>query len=160
LPAHGASNSAISLDLQQAALTLICAARDVTVFAFDFAGTGNDPLQRCLRYIFAGLKHSAFAPGTHTGLGKARLDWACRRCDFDGVLTRGSALLSPSPVARVLTRRPGEDDSNRLANPFQSSGDIDSVVRQVAVVALFETKPKHARCPSKEMTAFGHRAGL
>jgi alkylation response protein AidB-like acyl-CoA dehydrogenase len=77
IAAHGAPSSAISLDLQQAALTLTRAARDMTVFAFDFAGTNvvmrSDPLQRCLRDIFAGLKHASFTPGIHTRIGKARL---------------------------------------------------------------------------------------
>jgi indole-3-acetate monooxygenase len=77
IAAHGAPSPAISLDLQQAALTLTRAARDLTVFAFDFAGTNvvmrGDPLQRCLRDIFAGLKHVAFTPGIHTRVGKARL---------------------------------------------------------------------------------------
>jgi indole-3-acetate monooxygenase len=77
IAAHGALSPAVSLDLQQAALTLTRAARDMTVFAFDFAGTNvvmrSDPLQRCLRDIFAGLKHVAFTPGIHTRIGKARL---------------------------------------------------------------------------------------
>jgi indole-3-acetate monooxygenase len=77
IAAHGAPNAAISLDLQQAALTLTRAARDMTVFAFDLAGTNvvmrSDPLQRCPRDIFAGLKHVAFTPGIHTRSGKARL---------------------------------------------------------------------------------------
>jgi hypothetical protein len=49
----------------------------MTVFAFDFAGTDvvmrSDPLQRCLRDIFAGLKHAAFTPGIHTRIGRGRL---------------------------------------------------------------------------------------
>jgi alkylation response protein AidB-like acyl-CoA dehydrogenase len=77
IAAHGAPSSAISLDLQQAALTLTRAARDMTVFAFDFAGTNvvmrSDPLQRCLRDIFVGLKHATFTPAIHTRIGKARL---------------------------------------------------------------------------------------
>ena len=68
------------MDLQQAALTLTRAARDMTVFAFDFAGTNvvmkSDPLQRCLRDIFAGLKHAAFTPGIYARIGKARLGLA------------------------------------------------------------------------------------
>ncbi len=77
IAAHGAPSPAISSDLQQAALTLTRAARDMTVFAFDFAGTNvvmkSEPLQRCLRDIFAGLKHAAFTPGIHVRIGKARL---------------------------------------------------------------------------------------
>jgi alkylation response protein AidB-like acyl-CoA dehydrogenase len=77
IAAHGAPSPAISLDLQQAALTLTRAARDLTVFAFDFVGTNvvmrSDPLQRCLRDIFAGLKHAAFTPGIHARIGKVRL---------------------------------------------------------------------------------------
>jgi indole-3-acetate monooxygenase len=77
IAAHGAPSPAISSDLQQAALTLTRAARDMTVFAFDFVGTNvvmkSEPLQRCLRDIFAGLKHAAFTPGIHARIGKARL---------------------------------------------------------------------------------------
>jgi alkylation response protein AidB-like acyl-CoA dehydrogenase len=77
IAAHGAPSPAISLDLQQGALILTRAARDLTVFTFDFAGTNavmrSDPLQRCLRDIFAGLKHVAFTPGIHARIGKARL---------------------------------------------------------------------------------------
>ena len=77
IAAHGAPSAAISLDLRQAALTLTRAARDMTVFAFDFAGTNvvmrSDPLQRRLRDIFAGLKHAIFTPSFHTRIGKARL---------------------------------------------------------------------------------------
>jgi hypothetical protein len=67
IAAHGAPSPEVSLDLQQAALTLTRDARDVMVFAFDFAGTKvvmrGDPLQRCVRDIFAGLKHVASTPG-------------------------------------------------------------------------------------------------
>jgi indole-3-acetate monooxygenase len=77
IAAHGAPSAAISLDLRQAALTLTRAARDMTVFAFDSVGTNvvmrSDPLQRCLRDIFAGLKHAIFTPAFHAGIGKARL---------------------------------------------------------------------------------------
>ena len=50
-----------SFDMMQALQTLARAARDMTVFAFDNAGTTvvytTNPLQRCLRDIFTGMKH-------------------------------------------------------------------------------------------------------
>ena len=36
----------------------------------------SEPLQRCLRDIFAGLKHAIFSPAFHAGIGKARLGLA------------------------------------------------------------------------------------
>jgi indole-3-acetate monooxygenase len=66
-----------ALDLQQAALTLARAARDAAVFAFDNAGTNvilaGNPLQRCLRDIFAGLKHASLTPTILGRIGKVRL---------------------------------------------------------------------------------------
>ncbi len=80
LAAHGGADPAIALDLQQAAFTLTRAARDMTVFAFDSAGTKvvmrSDPIQRCLRDIFAGLKHATFTPNLLARIGKARLGQA------------------------------------------------------------------------------------
>ncbi len=77
IAAHGGADPAIALDLQQAAFTLTRAARDMTIFAFDFAGTKvvmrSDPIQRCLRDIFAGLKHATFTPSILARIGKARL---------------------------------------------------------------------------------------
>ena len=75
--AHGAPDLKIALDSSQAAQILTRAARDMTVFAFDNSGTGvvlaSDPLQRCLRDIFTGLKHPSFTPAILTRIGKARL---------------------------------------------------------------------------------------
>ena len=74
---HGAPHPKIALDAMQAAQTLTRAARDLTVFAYDHAGTGvvlsGNPLQRCLRDIFTGLKHASFTPAILTRIGKARL---------------------------------------------------------------------------------------
>ena len=77
IAAHGAPNPLVALDAVQAAQTLTRAARDMTVFAYDHSGTGvilsSDPLQRCLRDIFTGLKHASFTPALLTRVGKARL---------------------------------------------------------------------------------------
>jgi indole-3-acetate monooxygenase len=66
-----------ALDLMQAALTFSRAARDTAVFAFDHAGTtailAGNPLQRCLRDIFAGLKHASLTPALLGRIGKVRL---------------------------------------------------------------------------------------
>jgi len=66
-----------ALDMQQAAQTLTRAARDMTVFAFDNAGTtvvfATNPLQRCLRDIFTGLKHGIMTPAILGRIGKVRL---------------------------------------------------------------------------------------
>jgi alkylation response protein AidB-like acyl-CoA dehydrogenase len=66
-----------ALDMQQAAQTLARAAREMTVFAFDNAGTtvvfATNPLQRCLRDIFTGLKHAIMAPAILGRIGKVRL---------------------------------------------------------------------------------------
>jgi alkylation response protein AidB-like acyl-CoA dehydrogenase len=65
------------LDAQQAFQTLARAARDMTVFAFDNAGTtvvyATNPLQRCLRDIFTGLKHGILTPAILGRIGKVRL---------------------------------------------------------------------------------------
>jgi hypothetical protein len=65
------------LDAQQAFQTLARAARDMTVFAFDNAGTtvvlATNPLQRCLRDIFTGLKHAILTPAILGRIGKVRL---------------------------------------------------------------------------------------
>jgi hypothetical protein len=72
-----APDPASALDAQQAALTLARAARDMTVFAFDNAGTtvvlATNPLQRCLRDIFTGLKHAVMTPAILGRIGKVRL---------------------------------------------------------------------------------------
>jgi alkylation response protein AidB-like acyl-CoA dehydrogenase len=66
-----------ALDMHQAAQTLTRAARDMTVFAFDHAGTtvvmATNPLQRCLRDIFTGLKHAILTPAILGRVGKVRL---------------------------------------------------------------------------------------
>jgi len=66
-----------ALDMQQAGQTLARAARDMTVFAFDNAGTtvifATNPLQRCLRDIFTGLKHAIVTPAILGRIGKVRL---------------------------------------------------------------------------------------
>jgi indole-3-acetate monooxygenase len=65
------------LELSQACLTLAKAARDMVVFAFDHAGTSavysRQPLQRCLRDIFTGLKHVAFTPAFMSLVGRQQL---------------------------------------------------------------------------------------
>jgi len=72
-----APDPASALDAQQAAQTLARAARDMTVFAFDNAGTtvvlATHPLQRCLRDIFTGLKHAILTPAILGRIGKVRL---------------------------------------------------------------------------------------
>jgi hypothetical protein len=72
-----ALDPASALDAQQAAQTLARAARDMTVFAFDNAGTtvvlATNPLQRCLRDIFIGLKHAILTPAILGRIGKVRL---------------------------------------------------------------------------------------
>src|SRR6516162_1758679 len=66
-----------TLDMMQAFHTLTRAARDMTVFAFDQAGTtvvhATNPLQRCLRDIFTGLKHGVVTPAILGRIGKVRL---------------------------------------------------------------------------------------
>lgn len=63
--------------MQQAGQTLAQAAREVTVFAFDNAGTtvvlASHPLQRCLRDIFTGLKHAIMTPAILGRIGNVRL---------------------------------------------------------------------------------------
>ncbi|MFI4976729.1 MAG: acyl-CoA dehydrogenase family protein [Caulobacterales bacterium] len=65
------------IDLAQACQTLARAARDTVVFAFDYAGASvvyaRQPLQRCLRDIFTGLKHAAFTPAFLSLVGKRQL---------------------------------------------------------------------------------------
>jgi len=74
-----------TLDMMQALQTLTRAARDMTVFAFDNAGTtvvyATSPLQRCLRDIFTGLKHGVVTPAILGRIGKVRLglDYGERR---------------------------------------------------------------------------------
>jgi len=65
------------LALTQACQTLARAARDAVVFAFDHVGTSavyaRQPLQRCLRDIFTGLKHVAFTPAFMGLVGRQQL---------------------------------------------------------------------------------------
>ena len=65
------------LELSQACLTLAKASRDMVVFAFDHVGTSavysHQPLQRCLRDIFTGLKHVAFTPAFMSLVGRQQL---------------------------------------------------------------------------------------
>jgi len=65
------------LELSQACLTLAKAARDMVIFAFDHVGTSavyaRQPLQRCLRDIFTGLKHVAFTPAFMSLVGRQQL---------------------------------------------------------------------------------------
>jgi alkylation response protein AidB-like acyl-CoA dehydrogenase len=65
------------LDMLQAFHTLTRAARDMTAFAFDQAGTtvvhATNPLQRCLRDILTGLKHGQATPAILGRIGKVRL---------------------------------------------------------------------------------------
>jgi indole-3-acetate monooxygenase len=66
-----------ALEIVQACQTLARAARDMVVFAFDYAATSvvyaRAPLQRCLRDIFTGLKHAAFTPAFLSLIGKKQL---------------------------------------------------------------------------------------
>ncbi len=66
-----------TLDMMQAFQTLTRAAREMTVFAFDQAGTtvvyATNPLQRCLRDILTGLKHGVITPAILGRIGKVRL---------------------------------------------------------------------------------------
>ena len=68
---------ASELDAQQAFQTLARAARELTVFAFNSAGTAvvftANPVQRCLRNIFTGLKHGILTPAILGRIGKVRL---------------------------------------------------------------------------------------
>ena len=70
-------DASLALDILQAAHTLTRTARDMTVFAFDNASTtvvlATNPLQRCLRDIFTGLKHGALTPAVLGRIGKVRL---------------------------------------------------------------------------------------
>jgi alkylation response protein AidB-like acyl-CoA dehydrogenase len=60
-----------------AANVLVRAAREATVFAFENAGTSairlDNPIQRCLRDIYAGMKHPTFSAIHLRGLGRDML---------------------------------------------------------------------------------------
>lgn len=77
LAAQGFINPILAERTSIAAQIVARAARDLTIFAFDYAGTtvifDANPIQRCLRDIFAGLKHAAFTPNFLTRAGMGRL---------------------------------------------------------------------------------------
>ena len=66
-----------AIEIVQACHILGRAAREMTIFAFDYASTSvvyaRQPLQRCLRDIFTGLKHAAFTPSMLGRVGRVRL---------------------------------------------------------------------------------------
>lgn len=72
-----ATSSEEGLEVSQACQTLARASRDTVVFAFDYAGTSviyaRQPLQRCLRDIFTGLKHASFTPAFLSRSGRMQL---------------------------------------------------------------------------------------
>jgi alkylation response protein AidB-like acyl-CoA dehydrogenase len=65
------------IELSQATHILTRAAREMVIFAFDYSNTSvvyaRQPIQRCLRDIFTGLKHAAFTPALLSRIGKVRL---------------------------------------------------------------------------------------
>ena len=65
------------IELQQATHTLARAAREMVIFAFDYSSTSvvyaRQPVQRCLRDLFTGLKHAAFTPSLLGRIGKVRM---------------------------------------------------------------------------------------
>jgi indole-3-acetate monooxygenase len=65
------------IELSQATHTLARAAREMVIFAFDYSSTSvvyaRQPVQRCLRDLFTGLKHAAFTPSLLGRIGKVRL---------------------------------------------------------------------------------------
>jgi indole-3-acetate monooxygenase len=67
----------VGLEISQAAQILSRTARDIAVFAFDNSGTSvvyeSNPIQRCFRDIFTGLKHGSFTPAILGRIGKVRL---------------------------------------------------------------------------------------
>jgi alkylation response protein AidB-like acyl-CoA dehydrogenase len=66
-----------TIELSQATQTLARTAREMVIFAFDYASTSvvyaRQPIQRCLRDIFTGLKHAAFTPSLIGRIGKVRM---------------------------------------------------------------------------------------
>jgi alkylation response protein AidB-like acyl-CoA dehydrogenase len=72
------------IELSQATHILARTAREMVVFAFDYSSTSvvyaRQPIQRCLRDIFTGLKHAAFTPSLLSRIGKVRLG-----LPYDGV---------------------------------------------------------------------------
>jgi indole-3-acetate monooxygenase len=65
------------IELSQATHILARAAREMVVFAFDYSGASvvyaRQPIQRCLRDIFTGLKHASFTPALLGRIGKVQL---------------------------------------------------------------------------------------
>ncbi len=74
---HGRTSREIVRQCLYALNVLSKAARDSAIFAFDNAGTAailvHDPIQRCLRDLFAGLKHPVFGAIHVRDLGKEML---------------------------------------------------------------------------------------
>jgi alkylation response protein AidB-like acyl-CoA dehydrogenase len=74
---HGRTSRPISEHCMFAVNVLAQAAREATVFAFDNAATGairlDDPLQRCLRDLFAGMKHPTFGAIHLRSLGREKM---------------------------------------------------------------------------------------
>jgi alkylation response protein AidB-like acyl-CoA dehydrogenase len=66
-----------TIEISQATQTLARAARELVVFAFDHSSTSvvyaRQPIQRCLRDIFTGLKHAAFTPSLVSRIGRVRM---------------------------------------------------------------------------------------
>ncbi len=77
LAAAAVVSPAFRLEVLQAAQILTRASRDMAVFAFDHSGTSviyaTNPIQRCFRDLFTGLKHDGFAPSMLGRVGRARL---------------------------------------------------------------------------------------
>jgi alkylation response protein AidB-like acyl-CoA dehydrogenase len=92
--AQGGISLELNTDTAQAAQMLTQAARDMAIFAFDYAGTGvifaANPVQRCLRDIFTGLKHPHFTHSVLTGVGQARLGRAVQRPRMSFSAIRGA----------------------------------------------------------------------
>jgi alkylation response protein AidB-like acyl-CoA dehydrogenase len=66
-----------TIELSQATHILARTAREMVIFAFDYSSTSvvyaRQPIQRCLRDIFTGLKHAAFTPSLISRVGKVRM---------------------------------------------------------------------------------------
>jgi len=72
----GVLSAALALASPHATQTLIHAAREAAVFAWDSLSSnvvqGPDPVQRCLRDIFSGLKHVTFTQAALSRAGRAK----------------------------------------------------------------------------------------
>ena len=86
LDGGGTVSPDLTLASTQATQVLIHAARDATVFAWDSLSSSvvfdGDPVQRCLRDIFTGLKHVTFTPAALARAGKARFGIATQAPRF------------------------------------------------------------------------------